>query len=109
MNSEYSSPSAFVKRIDVPAGDMIPLSSNEVCGRHPYIADIYCPDINVSRTHCIIYCKGNFWFIRDLMTCKGTYVNGVKVTYTTPFRLKNGCKIHLGNPEDDPNIYLFLN
>lgn len=44
----------------------------------------------VSRRHARLTCQGAEWFIDDLESLNGTYVNKKKVTPDTPVRLKNG-------------------
>ena len=41
----------------------------------------------VSRQHCSISCSGGQWYIRDLNSSYGTYVNNVKLAPQTPYLL----------------------
>lgn len=60
-------------------------------GRDP-VADIRFSDPRVSRRHSLIFAEGDRWFIRDLGSSNGTFINGCKV-HSTP--LPKSCKLQL--------------
>ncbi|GIX92570.1 e3 ubiquitin-protein ligase rnf8 [Caerostris darwini] len=101
---------AYLKRIvGDPVGELIPLVSKEITiGRSKQTSKVYYQDVNVSRTHCLLKFNGKDWFISDLKSMNGTYLNEVKLDPKIPYRLKDGFKIHLGNPEEAPVAYMFL-
>ncbi len=48
-------------------------------GRSPD-CDRVIDNIKVSRRHCRLYLEGDSWFVEDLGSSNGTFLNGVKVT-----------------------------
>lgn len=51
-------------------------------------------DSKISRLHCVIISAGNNWYLADLDSRNGTYVNGQRLT--APVRLSHGDSICLG-------------
>ncbi|APR84028.1 Adenylate cyclase [Minicystis rosea] len=62
-------------------------------GRHPNNS-IQLLDKIVSKEHCIIELRGDRWFLRDLGSLNGTFVNNERVRGEAP--LKHGDEIALG-------------
>jgi Nif-specific regulatory protein len=54
-------------------------------------------DDRCSRNHCLIFCEGADWHIRDLGSRNGTTVNGLRVNGIA--HLQEGAIIHLGATE----------
>ena len=54
---------------------------------------IVLDDPAVSGNHCILQREGNAWFLRDLNSTNGTYVNDTRITYA---RLVSGDTIGIG-------------
>lgn len=50
----------------------------------------------VSRKHAVIIKKDEFYYIDDLNSKAGTYVDGKRVMPNHPFRLYSGCQISFG-------------
>jgi pSer/pThr/pTyr-binding forkhead associated (FHA) protein len=50
----------------------------------------------VSRRHCKITVQGSQYFIEDLNSTNGTFVDGTQLTPNTPTPLQNGDQIVLG-------------
>ena len=63
-------------------------TSGTILGRDPAVSDIHIANSIVSKTHLKILPKGKQFYIADLGSTNGTYVNGEKITET------------LVNPED---------
>src|SRR5258708_11107308 len=70
--------------------DLRPVNS---LGRHPNNS-IQLLDKIVSKEHCIIELRGDRWFLRDLGSLNGTFVNNERVRGEAP--LKHGDEIALG-------------
>ena len=51
-------------------------------------------ETKISRLHCVIISAGNNWYLADLDSRNGTYVNGQRIT--EPVRLSHGDSICLG-------------
>ena len=68
-------------------------------GRDEQWADVSLKLIYISRRHATVYRVENDWYIKDLNSKNGTFVDGIKITSEKPFGLKNGCEICLGLPE----------
>lgn len=59
--------------------------------------DLCLEDPKVSRQHARIDCKGAGYYITDLNTGNGTWVNGIRLT--APHLLKHGERITIGDAE----------
>lgn len=76
-------------------GQRVALDRNEVMiGRHPG-CDIRVPDETVSRHHARIVVQPGGYFVEDLRSRNGTFLNGRRVTI--PSRLCHLDKIHIFN------------
>lgn len=51
----------------------------------------------VSRRHAVVERKGSSYFIIDLSSCYGTFVNNKKIITNTPYELKVGALVSFGN------------
>ncbi|MFP4057890.1 MAG: FHA domain-containing protein, partial [Candidatus Brocadiia bacterium] len=56
--------------------------------------DLVLQKVSVSRTHCEIFSSNGNFFIRDLDSRNGTYVEGMRISTPTP--LADGARIDLG-------------
>lgn len=63
-------------------------------------ADIFLSDRRVSSRHARIYLKEDHFFLEDLGSTNGTFVNGLPIK--TPYRLEIGDKITIG-----PYVFFF--
>jgi pSer/pThr/pTyr-binding forkhead associated (FHA) protein len=64
-------------------------------GRSPE-NDIQIQDNYVSRKHLELYKKGDTYFIRDLNSANGTFVNGKRIGSKVERRIKEGDTIVIG-------------
>lgn len=55
--------------------------------------DIVLDDISVSRSHAILQISGGDYFIHDLGSSNGTFVNGIQVNGTTQLRRSDILKV----------------
>jgi pSer/pThr/pTyr-binding forkhead associated (FHA) protein len=58
--------------------------------------EIVIEDARVSRNHAEIYPRGNEWYLRDLGSTNGTYVNGYGIRERA---LESGDRVSLGGAE----------
>ncbi len=70
------------------------LSAVNTLGRHPNNS-IQLLDRIVSKEHCVVEYRGNRWYLRDLGSLNGTYVNDQRVAGES--LLHHGDQIALGN------------
>jgi pSer/pThr/pTyr-binding forkhead associated (FHA) protein len=54
----------------------------------------------VSRRHCEFWCTGGIWFIKDVKSSSGTFLNHIRLsppgTESRPFPVKDGDIVQLG-------------
>ncbi len=91
------SPSAFRKTSlrlrDLEDGTITPLDApNLVIGRHSE-TDLPIDDPEISRRHCRIFLRNQSWFIEDLRSTNGVFVNDQRISKTS---LKQGDVLKLG-------------
>jgi hypothetical protein len=74
---------------------MIPLTKNFVIGRRS-TANLHLDSIDISRDHAQIYCSGGKWYIHDMNSHIGTFVNGHAIKIAP---LSSGDRIKIGKEE----------
>jgi pSer/pThr/pTyr-binding forkhead associated (FHA) protein len=80
--------------VSLPSGKPIPFDGELILiGRHKK-NDIISDHSYVSGTHCALSRKGAAYFIEDMNSSNGTFVNGVKISRIT--KLRNNDTISLG-------------
>ena len=90
-NSKFS---AYIQVVNDPANPRtIPLKDNFIIGRGSR-CNLRLADSSVSRQHARIRLAKGAWFIQDLGSAGGTFVNGQRIQAT---RLNNGDQIEIGN------------
>lgn len=73
--------------------DAVTLGSYDGC-------DVYLPgDPAIAQKHACIYRKGGQFFIEDLVSTSGVYINGTHVAPGSTMEIKKGAKIRLGSTE----------
>ena len=77
--------------------EMFPLGSSASIGRQSD-NEIVIPYVGVSRQHARIVKTETGYYLRDLASTNGTYVNREKITHDV-FLLRNGDRIQLGSSE----------
>ena len=70
-------------------------SDSTLIGRAPD-NDIQIKDKSVSRNHLKLIRKGDQYFIRDLKSTNGTFVDGVKISAGVEFEVNEGVPISIG-------------
>ncbi|RPJ07134.1 MAG: FHA domain-containing protein, partial [Spirochaetaceae bacterium] len=80
--------------VALPSGKQHPVTDERIIvGRNPE-SGIMMTDDHVSRIHCVIYKKNNMYYIEDLGSSNGTFVNGEKIENSR--KLYNNDTISLG-------------
>lgn len=77
----------------LPPGTKIPLAFTTVLGRSDH-SDVKILDDFISSKHAQIIYRDNQYWLEDLDSLNGTYLNGVKVTETTA--IADGDSIRVG-------------
>jgi pSer/pThr/pTyr-binding forkhead associated (FHA) protein len=79
-----------------------PISPLEVSSVKPVIfgrsggADIQLTDKTISRKHCRVANRGDTWFITDLASRHGTYLNGIRLDPEQPAPLSDSDLVRIG-------------
>jgi len=79
-----------------------PISPIEVASVKPLVfgrsggSDMQLTDKTVSRKHCRVAYRGDTWFITDLASRHGTYLNGFRLDAEQPAPLSDGDLVRLG-------------
>jgi len=70
-------------------------------GSHPHSVDHVLPSKRVSKVHADFIQRGNQFFVRDINSTNGTYLNGSteRLVSNQDYELHNGCKVRLANIE----------
>ncbi|EOA87296.1 uncharacterized protein SETTUDRAFT_88946 [Exserohilum turcica Et28A] len=72
----------------------------EVATNTPSAAAIGFKSKVVSRKHCELWCKDGSWYIKDVKSSSGTFLNHIRLSQpnveSKPFRIKDGDIIQLG-------------
>ena len=71
-------------------------SDNLLIGRAPE-SDIQIPDPSISRLHAKIFKNGAKYFIKDLKSCNGTWVDGRLIWPGNEIELKQGLRLSVGD------------
>ena len=66
-------------------------------GRHPDLVDEIVADQNVSRRHLRIAAAGDRFYVEDLNSSNGTFLNEQRLSPFEPARLDYGAKVALGD------------
>jgi 3-deoxy-7-phosphoheptulonate synthase len=80
-----------------PAQNQVfPLAEGEtVIGRERGSCDVLLVETSMSRRHAKIFCEGGDYFIEDLGSANGTFLNGARIE--GKYRLTTGDRLRLGN------------
>ncbi|KAF2851481.1 SMAD/FHA domain-containing protein [Plenodomus tracheiphilus IPT5] len=72
----------------------------EITSNAPSAAAVGFKSKVVSRKHCELWCKDGSWYIKDVKSSSGTFLNHIRLSQpnveSKPFRIKDGDIIQLG-------------
>lgn len=74
-------------------------TSGTILGRQQDIVDICIANASVSRKHARIYLDFSEWFLEDMGSTNGCYVNATKLERWTPIAIKERDILRVGNVE----------
>lgn len=92
---------AYPVLIRLKTGDVIQITKNSfVIGKSSEQVDYFISgNTNISRTHVCIKQMRDGYYIQDLKTTNGTYVDGIKVSCERDIKLMDGCIIKMADEE----------
>jgi len=73
------------------------VKNGDIVGRQGVGAEHLKKFKTVSRKHIRVYKEGNKWFIEDLQSTNGTYLNNELITPNKKYEIKNGDTIKLSS------------
>ena len=86
--------------VNVKGGQRVALNRSEfTIGKERRKVDFVIDNSSVSRTHAKIRIRAGEFFVLDLGSTNGTYVNGSKLTPNQETKLNNGDKIKISDEE----------
>src|ERR1700692_2263328 len=75
------------------AGQRYPLDgAGTLIGRQPDVA-VYLDSLSVSRHHARVFCEDGAYFIEDLGSSNGTYLNGARMSGRAPLTERDELRI----------------
>lgn len=82
------------------AAEKIPITKKEfIIGRLEGQADYICSNNAVGKVHAEIICKDGLYYIKDLNSKNGTFVNGERIESNTESEIKNNDSVSFANCE----------
>lgn len=82
-------------------GERIQINKNSfLIGKASEQVDYYISgNPGISRIHICIKCMRDGYYVQDLKTTNGTYVDGIKVSWDRDIKLSDGCMIKMADEE----------
>ncbi len=81
------------------ASDWHEINNRMYVGRNENIVDIYISNPSIGKVHCEIWKEGREFYLRDLNSANGTYINGERVIPEHNFILKSGDHLRFSTQE----------
>ena len=97
----FKQPTLYFSSINTPVVVNLEINSNEyVIGKNPEkVNGVISFNKAISRVHCKISYKNNTYFITDLGSANGTFVNKNRLVANQPTQIKSGDTIRLANSD----------
>lgn len=73
------------------------IGDNDILGRNGKFANYFKEYNKVSREHIRVYLEQNIWYIEDLNSTNGTYINNQKLNNGSKTRISNGDILKLSS------------
>ena len=91
---------AYLQRMSNGMMDNVTIANpNFIIGRLPNYVDYLIDSNSIGRTHAEILCREGQYFIKDLNSKNGTFINGVKIHSNREYDINSGDKIRFANIE----------
>jgi len=78
-------------------GQVFEIKNNQTLGRQATLSEVLSPYKTVSRFHAKFIKEDNKWFIEDVGSTNGTYLNEEKIEVFKKYEIKPGDKIKLSS------------
>ncbi len=88
---------AFLKSLDMDMKEVLINKNKYMIGKNKEAADLYIDNPTISRTHAEILMQDSNYYIKDLQSSNGTYVNDEKIGPSQLRRLEHGDVIKFSN------------
>lgn len=95
-NKEEQEAYCLEEQGQLSTGRIILSKERTVLGKNPETADEIIEDESVSRLHAFITKENGSYYLEDLNSLNGTFVNGERLAYKERVRLKENDKIEIG-------------
>jgi len=71
--------------------------NNLVLGRHKKSVDVYLKDVSIGKYHAELIFDNEKYYVRDLNSLNGSYLNGEKIPSYETKEIRNNDKIAFAN------------
>lgn len=88
---------SFNLTLKLEDGKEINIKSGDFVGRNYTGAEFFQNSKTLSRKHAQFTFQSGIWFVEDLNTTNGVYLEGKKITPNNKIQIKNGQKLALSN------------
>lgn len=97
----FKQPTLYFSSINTPVSLCFEINSNEyIIGKNPAkVNGVISFNKAISRVHCKINYQNNTYFITDLGSANGTFVNKIRLAINQPYQIKNGDSVRLANSD----------
>lgn len=92
---EYSKQNGHCLSIRTMDGNEIRINDGDIVGRNATGKDVLGPFKTVSGIHAKFICDDGSWFIEDLNSTNGTYINGSRIPANKKIQLNPDQKLSL--------------
>ena len=75
------------------------MADKTIVGRNPATSNLTIADNAVSERHCEVGITGGKFYIKDLGSSNGTFINGCRINANVMTEIKTGCILKLGRNE----------
>ncbi len=81
--------------LKLPNGSSIALRDGDVIGREAIGAELLCDYARVSRQHARVTYKDEKWYVEDLGSTNGVYLDGTRIPLNKKIELQDRQKLNL--------------
>lgn len=98
-SNKFKQPTLYFASMNTPVDVLFEIKSNEyIIGKNPEkVNGVISFNKAISRVHCKISYQNEKYYITDLGSANGTFVNKKRLDSNQPYQIKNGDSIKLAN------------